>query len=312
MICFSSAPRVSVVIPTYNCAQTLAAAIDSALAQSFNGIEVIVVDDGSTDNTADVLARYVQRIRVIRQANCGLPAARNAGIRVAQAPLIALLDADDLWLPEKLSRQVARFIDLEVGIVYSDFSVRYADGRVQSSYLANRPLAGNGYLFLNYIQSRFLFPSTMVLRRKIMEECGLFDEEMLACEDIELFARMLLRCKAVLVNEPLMVRFEGLQNITADHDRLSRYTILALRKILAKERTLAAAARKVVHRELSQQYIWRAGECLRSARMAEVRKTSALAVRYDYRRIVVSGKLFLVSLLPLYILRRCEKSLRRA
>lgn len=302
----SSAPRISVIIPSFNCAGTLADAIDSVLAQTVKDIEVIVVDDGSTDDTPELLGLYLKRIRIISQANRGLPAARNAGIRAAKAPLIALLDADDTWRPTKLERQLPYFADVAVGIVYSDFSVRYADGHSKCSYLADRQVASGGLSFNQYIQSRILFPSTMVLRLKAMEECGLFDEEMLACEDIELFARMLLRTKAVMVNEALMHRFEGAENITANHDKLSRYTILALQKILAKEQSLPADSRRVIHRELSRQYMWRGCACFSQGRMDEVRANCVRAVGYDCRRCLGCGKLFLGSLMPDCLLRRCK------
>src|SRR5512139_3834983 len=100
-------PLVSVVIPTYNRAWCLRQAVDSVLAQEFGDFELIVVDDGSTDATADLLAAYADRIRVLRQANHGVSAARNAGIAAARGGLFAFLDSDDIWLSRKLSTQVA-------------------------------------------------------------------------------------------------------------------------------------------------------------------------------------------------------------
>jgi len=102
----TSAPLVSVVIPAYNAAWCVRKAIDSVLAQDFRDFELIVVNDGSTDDTAAVLAGYGERIQVVHQANGGLSSARNGGIRAARGDLVAFLDADDWWLPEKLGRQV--------------------------------------------------------------------------------------------------------------------------------------------------------------------------------------------------------------
>ncbi len=252
----ASLPKVSVVIPTYNCAALLPAAIESALGQAGAEVEVIVVDDGSTDDTEAVVRPYLERIVFIRQKNRGLPGARNRGIEVAKGAYIALLDADDAWMTGKLERQMPRFGDAEVGVVYSDFSVRYADGRLQKSYLVNRPLAGEGYVLERYIESRFLFPSTMVFRRECFESCGVFDEEMLACEDIELFARMCLRWKVALVNEPLVLRYEGSHNITSNSEKMSEYTILALNKVMQKEPQLPEPARAAIRKELGQQYWW--------------------------------------------------------
>lgn len=99
-------PRVSVVMPSYNCAQYLAEAVDSALAQTYRDFEIVVVDDGSKDNTEEVARRYGSKIQYIKQENRGLPGARNTGIRASSGEYIALLDADDSWFPEKLARQI--------------------------------------------------------------------------------------------------------------------------------------------------------------------------------------------------------------
>ena len=117
----SEAPRVSAIIPTYNYARYVAAAIKSVLAQSFKDLEIVVVDDGSTDETTETLRPFAERIRYIPQVHRGLAAARNVGIRVARGRYLAFLDSDDFWLPDKVSMQVAR-LDAEpaVGVVYCE------------------------------------------------------------------------------------------------------------------------------------------------------------------------------------------------
>ncbi len=109
MLNLSSKPLVSVIIPTYNRGWCLSEAIDSVLAQDFQDYELIVVDDGSTDNTREILNGYEHEIIVLQQANKGVSAARNRGIAEAGGQLIAFLDSDDVWLPRKLSRQVDFF-----------------------------------------------------------------------------------------------------------------------------------------------------------------------------------------------------------
>lgn len=112
-------PRVSAIIPNYNYAHYLARAIDSVLAQTYPHVEIVVVDDGSTDNSESVLRNYGRRIRLLRQQNQGVAAARNHGVRQTSGELVAFLDADDLWLPLKLERQVQRFLDdPELGLVH--------------------------------------------------------------------------------------------------------------------------------------------------------------------------------------------------
>ncbi len=296
-------PKVSVIIPAYNCASYLPAAIESVLAQTYTDTEILLVDDGSTDDTRNIVAPYLDRVQYIRQSNKGLPGARNTGIRASSGEYIALLDGDDSWLPTKLEQQMPRFSDLEVGIVYSDFAVRYSNGRSQPSYLADRPLATEGYALDNYIRSRFLFPSTMVLRRSCMEECGLFDEEMLVCEDVELFARICMRWKVALVRESLMVRNEGTHNITANLNKLSQYTILALTKVLAKEPHLPASSRRIIHTELGRQHWWRGYAAFQSGDMAAARIGLRNAIKYDGSNNRKSMLLLALSYLPQSIIR---------
>ena len=304
-------PTISVVIPAFNCARYLPAAIESVLAQTYEDREILVVDDGSTDDTPVVIKPYLDRIQYIRQSNRGLPGARNTGIRNARGEYIALLDADDFWLPQKLSLQMPLFDDPMVGIVYSDFAVRYSDGRYLPSYLADRPLASEGFILESYLQSRYLFPSTMVLRRAAMEGCGLFDEEMLAAEDIELFARICLRWKVALVNQTLMVRAEGTHNITANAENLSRYTILAMQKILRREVDMPVSARTILHQELGRQYWWRGYADFKAGHRAAARLNLLRAVQHDPRtNLRTCVPLLIASALPSFVLRRLRPESR--
>ena len=291
-------PNVSVIIPSYNCAAYLPRAIESVLAQTYTELEVVVVNDGSSDQTEEVVQPYLSRIRYISQQNKGLPGARNAGIRASTGEFIALLDADDSWLPHKLEVQLPRFADPAVGIVYSDLAVEYADGRTLASYLSQRPLASEGRIFENYLRSRFLFPSTMVLRRSLFDLCGLFDEQMLACEDIELFARMCLRTEVALVPEPLIIRTEGGHNLTASRDRIIRYTALAIQKILAQEPDLSARQRRVLHQQLALQYWWGGYASFKAGRLQEARRELLQALRYDPWHMGRVPRVLLATLLP--------------
>ena len=297
-------PAVSVIIPAYNCAAYLAEAIESVLAQTYRDFEIVVVDDGSTDNTPEVVAPYLSRINYIRQPNKGLPGARNTGIKASAGEFVALLDADDSWLPQKLDVQMPYFRDPQVGIVYSDFSVRYADGHSLPSYLAERPLASEGFVVDNYIRSRFLFPSSMVLRRSSIEACGLFDEEMLAAEDIELFARICLRWKVARVDQVLMIRTEGTHNITANSSKLNDYTILAFNKILAREPTLPTSTKHVVHVELGRQHWWRGYGYFKAGRSADARRDLLLAIRHDQANLRRCAPVLLASWLPPGLVKR--------
>ncbi len=124
-----NAPRVSILIPTYNRADLIGAAVDSVLAQTFQDFEIIVVDDGSTDGTADVLARYGERVQYLRIEHAGPAPARNAGFRAARGEYVCILDSDDLYYPHKLALQVAHLdAHPDTVMVYTDFSAFDCDG----------------------------------------------------------------------------------------------------------------------------------------------------------------------------------------
>jgi glycosyltransferase involved in cell wall biosynthesis len=174
--------KISVVIPAYNAAHFLPRCLESVFAQTLKPDEVIVVDDGSTDDTATVAAKH--GATVIRQANRGIATARNSGIRNSSGEWIALVDADDRWAPEKLERQVAR-IRPETVLVYT--GVRFFDDKgVRGEKPATDPLRAREMLrYCNPIT-----PSTALFKREAFERVGSFREGLLACEDWGLFFRM--------------------------------------------------------------------------------------------------------------------------
>jgi len=194
-------PLVSVVIPTYNYGHLLAAAVDSALAQTYPAVEVVVVDDGSTDDTPSRLAGYGDRIRVIRQENQGLSAARNTGIRAARGEYVALLDSDDAFHPRKLERQMAAFAarpDLQlVGTaIFSDEPPAWAavpDGPPRVVVPTLDDLV---------TRTRFA-PSSAVIRKSCLNAVGLFDTELRSVEDRDMWIRIGVGHAVGVIEEPL-------------------------------------------------------------------------------------------------------------
>jgi glycosyltransferase involved in cell wall biosynthesis len=185
------APRVSVVVPCYNAERYVAAALDSALGQEGIALEVLVADDGSSDGTAGVLARYDGRIQVLHQDHRGPSAARNACLRAARGEYVALLDADDRFQPGKLARQAA-VLDTrpDVGLVYTGWHVIDSDGvrlphqgwSREEGDVSRRLLLGN-----------LAHPVAVMLRRAPVIEAGGFDESIQVNEDWDLFLRLALR-----------------------------------------------------------------------------------------------------------------------
>ena len=197
---------VSVVIPAYNAAWCVRKAIDSVLAQDFRDFELIVVDDGSTDDTAAVLSAYGNAIRIVHQTNGGLSNARNTGIRESRGEFVAFLDADDWWLPGKLGRQVELMCNRpELGFSSTTARVEDPDGKLenvwacaqwQGSFLvhlfgSNADVAGSG--------------SAVVARRELFQRVGYFDESLRSLEDIDMWMRLAAVADYACLEEPLTV-----------------------------------------------------------------------------------------------------------
>ncbi|MEB3212954.1 MAG: glycosyltransferase [Leptolyngbyaceae bacterium] len=191
----NSPPRVSVVIPTYNCDRYLPEAIDSVLSQSYPDYEVLVIDDGSTDRTAEILDGYGDRLRAIHQTNQGVAIARNHGIQLARGEFIAFLDADDVWLPHKLDAQVKLFEACHqagdsVGMVHSGW--HRVDHTLQRQ-VEVCPWKTIPHLDLEgWLQWKPVLPSAMMFRRDWLLRADGFDPRFPPAEDTDLVLRLAL------------------------------------------------------------------------------------------------------------------------
>jgi hypothetical protein len=183
-------PAISVVIPLYDLRDFVAEAIESVLAQTLDpsAMEILVIDDGSTDGGGEVVARYAPRVRCLRQENRGLSAARNAGIRASRAPFLTFLDADDRILPEKLALQLEAFDDHpELGAVYSGWHcIDEAGARLPQRGRSVR----RGDIFADLVLGNLMHPHTVVVRRDLVEAAGGFDEALTSVEDWDLWLRL--------------------------------------------------------------------------------------------------------------------------
>lgn len=181
---------VSVVIPAYNAALTIARALDSVLNQTVVPAEIVVVDDGSADDTLDIVRRYGDRIRCVAQTNSGAAAARNTGARLCTRPLIAFLDADDVWHHQKTERQLAVFGAHPEVAICRTHSSRF-DSR--ATLEATTPVAETPALLVNDFRKVFLMPyfgtPTVMMRRDVFEACGGFDPSFETGEDVDLWLR---------------------------------------------------------------------------------------------------------------------------
>jgi glycosyltransferase involved in cell wall biosynthesis len=222
----------SVIIPTYNRAHCVGEAIESALAQTLPPHEVIVVDDGSTDETARVLEGFSGRIRVIRQANAGVSAARNAGIDASECEWAAFLDSDDDWVAAKMASQ-SQLIDRypEAVLACSNGYVEGDDGKLSDFFVSReaeygmRPPVYVQRPLLFVLQAWFLTPG-VVARVKPMKECR-FDASLTMYEDLKMWACLAIRGPMVVLDEPsFVVRSRGASNSLTANARAREYESL--------------------------------------------------------------------------------------
>lgn len=205
-------PKVTVIIPSYNCEAYIAETIDSILNQTFRDIELIVVDDGSTDRTQEIVKGYGEPVRLITQQNARVCAARNRGIREAKGEFICLMDHDDYWFPEKLSRQIEEFErHPEAGAVFSTFIRWYRDkdGNFPAPESYDRASVTDdtdpeftGWIYHQFLLDCWMLTSSAMFRKEVFDKCGMFDEALPYSEDWELWIRMSRHYPMVKLNRP--------------------------------------------------------------------------------------------------------------
>ncbi|MFZ3046748.1 MAG: glycosyltransferase [Desulfatirhabdiaceae bacterium] len=213
-----TSPLVSIIIPTFNRCTLVQEAIDSVLAQTCRSFELIVVDDGSTDDTPEMLKSYGNALQIIRQSNQGVSAARNRGIALSTGRYIALLDSDDLWLPQKLAIQVDFFQSRSNTLICQTDEVWIRNGiRVNPGKRHQKP---SGMIFEPSLALCLVSPSAVMMDRILFERVGLFNETFPACEDYDLWLRIGCRHQIHLIPDKLVIKRGG------HDDQLSRLPLL--------------------------------------------------------------------------------------
>ena len=222
--------KISVVIPSHNRAHTLQRALQSVLNQQSPADEIIVVDDGSTDHTAELLQQY-PNVRLIQQPNKGVSAARNQGIQSSTHEWIALLDSDDEWLPGKLAliRQ-AQQQHTDIKLLHSN-EIWIRNGVRVNPMNKHNKYGGN--IFRHCLPLCVISPSAAVLHRSLFDDCGLFDENLPACEDYDLWLRICHRYPVAYIPEPLINKYGGHEDqLSRRFWGMDRFRIQALHQLM--------------------------------------------------------------------------------
>ncbi len=271
----AGAPLVSVVIPTHNRRGFVREAVDSVLAQRDCELEVIVVDDGSTDDTRAALEPLGDRVRYVYQARRGVAAARNNGASLANGQWLAFLDSDDLWRPGKLAAQVAfhrrepEFPASQTGEIWIRNGVKVNPRRHHE-----KP---SGDIFLASLARCVVSPSAVMLRRELFATLGGFDESLAVCEDYELWLRLGNRVPVGLIADPLVIKRGGHSDQLSRHFwGMDRFRVAALAKLLASE-SLSESRREAVGETLQAKCAILAQGARRRGRHEEAERYLALA-----------------------------------
>jgi glycosyltransferase involved in cell wall biosynthesis len=230
-------PTVSVIIPSYNCARFVTAAVDSVLAQTSPPEEVIVIDDGSTDDTRQLLAPYQDRIRYIHQTNAGISCARNRGIRESSGTLIAFIDADDRWLPQKLALQLECMeANPAVDLVHTE--ILYWDDRTGELALVPQERERfTGQCYREFFWHCRVLTSSVLLTRRCLDDVGTFDKSIPGgyAEDLDLFLRISRKYSLAFVAEPLVHYRRHGTNATLNSPRMAESAFYVFERVLRQD-----------------------------------------------------------------------------
>ena len=222
--------KISVIIPTHNRAKLLAKTIDSVLNQSVKVNEIIIIDDGSTDDTKNLILSYNNdKIIYIFQNNKGVSSARNTGINLAKNEWLCFLDSDDIWHEDKLVKQI-EFHTKNTHILFShtDELWMFNNKIINQKKHQQKP---SGFCFEENIQNTLIGASTIMIHKKVLLDVGYFDETLIACEDYDLWLRILLKYELGLISEKLITKFAGHENqLSFSTKMMDRYRISAMLK----------------------------------------------------------------------------------
>jgi GT2 family glycosyltransferase len=230
-------PFFSVIIPSYNRYNPLKSAVESVLSQTYNDFELIVVDDGSTDETPRIEDEYKSAVKYIRQENSGVSKARNTGIMQTNSPYIAFLDSDDLWLPDKLEEHHSFIIKNPEVFIHQTDEIWIRKGRRVNP--KKRHIQKSGDIFKESLELCLISPSAVVLNKKLLDKHGLFDEKLPVCEDYDLWLRITCEETSGLIDKKLIIKHGGHESqLSKIYPVMDIYRIYSILKLIKNKKDL--------------------------------------------------------------------------
>jgi len=224
--------KVSVIIPTLNRRELITRALDSVVSQTYPIHEIIVVDNGSTDNTILMLSENYPFVKILKEKRLGVSSARNTGIRAAKGDWLALLDSDDAWHTTKIERQLDCYssIGKDCRLIHTS-EIWYKNGKLLNQKKKHKKLGGN--IFSECVRLCCVSPSSSLIRKDIFSDVGHFDEELPACEDYDFWLRISYREEVLFVDEPLTIKYGGHKDqLSKKYWGMDRFRVIALEKII--------------------------------------------------------------------------------
>lgn len=226
--------KVAVIIPTYNRAALLERALASVIAQSCPATEIIVIDDGSTDSTQQLIENNYPQVRYIHQANSGVSAARNAGIKTTTCDWVCLLDSDDSWQADKLEKQCKALTENPDYLFCHTNEIWYRNGKVLNQ--GKKHEKHGGYIFQYCLPLCAISPSSAIIKKELFDKVGLFDETLPACEDYDMWLRICCQYPVLFLDEALTNKFGGHEDqLSRQYWGMDRFRIIALQKCVESQ-----------------------------------------------------------------------------
>ncbi|MBN1894536.1 glycosyltransferase [bacterium] len=279
--------KVSVIIPTFNGARTIRNTVQSALDQTYANLEIIVINDGSTDHTEEILKGFGNRIRVLTKPNGGPGSARNMGIRHCTGDYVAMLDHDDLWVKDKIALQVPLFDnDPRIATVFSDAFLIQADGRChRRCFQEARPY--RGFVFRQLFERNFIPNLTSITRKELIEEMGYFDEsgEMLTTDDYFMWLKLATRYAFDYIDQPLAYFRQHPDNFSGHLESFCHDILRTLSKTEQNFPDHIVKMRRCRDRRISRLHYILGRHYLRNGRYADSRQALIQSLKIDRMNI---------------------------
>ena len=250
--------KVSVIIPTFNRLSLISRAIDSVLKQTFKPFEIIVVDDGSSDNTSTFIKNNYKSVKLIKQKNLGVSKARNVGIKNSSGDWIALLDSDDEWKKNKLEVQIKSLSEYDYYSVCHTNEIWIRNGTRVNQKKRHQKYGGN--IFDKCLDICRISPSSIIFQKNIINEVGWFDENLSICEDYDLWLRITANFKILFIDKPLIIKYGGHSDqLSKSVNGIEAYRIKSLENLLSNTRLIKDYKRLAIDMLITKLRIYKKG-----------------------------------------------------